>query len=76
MRKRFPLLLLVLVVAAAGTYAYNRMGTTPLVLTGIVTTNVDGKWYVSPLRSFTDIELTVLKSLEAKDAYALVKLLK
>jgi hypothetical protein len=44
--------------------------------TGVVTTNVDGKWYVSPLRSFTDIELTVLKSLDAKDAYALVKMLK
>ena len=44
--------------------------------TGIVTTNVDGKWYVSPLRSFTDIELTVLKSLTADDIYALLKLAK
>jgi len=39
MRKRLPLLLLVLVAAGAGTYAYRRMGPTPLVLTGIVTTN-------------------------------------
>jgi hypothetical protein len=44
--------------------------------TGIVTTNVDGKWYVSPLRSFTDVELTVLKSLTADDVYALLKLAK
>lgn len=42
--------------------------------TGIVTTEVDGKWYVSPLRSFTDVELTVLKSLTADDVYALLKL--
>lgn len=42
--------------------------------TGIVTTEVDGKWYVSPLRSFTDVELTVLKSLDANDIFALLKL--
>jgi hypothetical protein len=42
--------------------------------TGIVSTNVGGKWYVSPLRSFTDIEVTVLKSLTADDVYALLKL--
>jgi multidrug resistance efflux pump len=39
MRKRASLLALVLVAAAAGTYAYRRMGPAPLVLTGIVTTN-------------------------------------
>src|SRR5436309_14841813 len=39
MRKRLPLFLLVLVAAGAGTYAYRRLGPTPLVLTGIVTTN-------------------------------------
>jgi hypothetical protein len=44
--------------------------------TGVVTTNVGGKWYVSPLRSFTDIELTVLKSLDSKDVYALLKMIK
>ncbi len=44
--------------------------------TGVVTTNADGKWYVSPLRSFTDIELTVLKSLDSKDVYALLKMIK
>jgi hypothetical protein len=44
--------------------------------TGIVTTQVDGKWYVSPLRSFTDVELTVLKSLKADDIYALLKVAK
>jgi hypothetical protein len=42
----------------------------------VVTTQVDGKWYVSPLRSFTDIELTVLKSLDADDVYALLKMVK
>jgi hypothetical protein len=31
---------------------------------------------VSPLRSFTDIEVTVLKSLTADDVYALLKLVK
>src|SRR5437899_1261439 len=39
MRKRLPLLFLVLLAAGAGTYAYRRMGPAPLVLTGIVTTN-------------------------------------
>jgi len=39
MRKRLPLLLLLIALAGAGAYAYKRMGPTPLVLTGIVTTN-------------------------------------
>jgi len=39
MRKRAPLLLLLIAVAGAGAWAYSRMGPTPLVLTGIVTTN-------------------------------------
>ena len=39
MRKRLLLLLILLAVAGAGAYAYMRMGPSPLVLTGIVTTN-------------------------------------
>ena len=38
-RKRAILLLVLLLAAGAGTYAYRRMGTPALVLTGIVTTN-------------------------------------
>ena len=38
-RKRAALLLILLLAAGAGTYAYRRMGPAPLVLTGIVTTN-------------------------------------
>jgi HlyD family secretion protein len=39
MRTRLLLLLILLAVAGAGAYAYMRMGPSPLVLTGIVTTN-------------------------------------
>ncbi|CRK56206.1 proline-rich proteoglycan 2 [Alloactinosynnema sp. L-07] len=42
--------------------------------TGVVTTKVDGKWYVSPIRSITDIQVTALKSLEPEDIKALFKL--
>ncbi|WP_424185920.1 flagellar basal body protein FliL [Actinokineospora sp. G85] len=42
--------------------------------TGVVTTQVDGKWYVSPLRSLTDIEVTALKSLQPEDIKALIEL--
>ena len=39
MRKRLLLLLLLAVAAGAGFYRYHRLGASPLVLTGIVTTN-------------------------------------
>jgi len=39
MRTRLLLLLILVAAAGAGAYAYMRMGPTPLVLTGIVTTN-------------------------------------
>src|SRR5437899_3169207 len=39
MRKRLLLLVVLVAAAGAGAYAYMRMGPTPLVLTGIVTTN-------------------------------------
>ncbi|SDC18358.1 flagellar basal body protein FliL [Actinokineospora iranica] len=44
--------------------------------TGVVTTQVDGKWYVSPIRSVTDVAVTALKSLDAADVKALVKMAK
>jgi hypothetical protein len=42
--------------------------------TGVVTVEVDGKWYVSPIRSLTDVMVTALKSLEAEDVRALLEL--
>ncbi|MFC7616104.1 flagellar basal body protein FliL [Actinokineospora soli] len=42
--------------------------------TGVVTVEVDGKWYVSPIRSMTDLMVTALKSLEAEDVRALLEL--
>jgi len=42
--------------------------------TGVVTTEVDGKWYVSPLRSLTDVQVTALKSLQPEDIKALLQL--
>ena len=42
--------------------------------TGVVTVEVDGKWYVSPIRSLTDVMVTALQSLEAEDVRALLDL--
>ncbi|MGX7829738.1 flagellar basal body protein FliL [Actinokineospora sp. 24-640] len=44
--------------------------------TGIVTVEVDGKWYVSPIRSLTDVMVTALQSLEAEDIRALLEMAK
>ncbi|WP_018683573.1 hypothetical protein [Actinokineospora enzanensis] len=44
--------------------------------TGVVTTEVDGKWYVSPIRSITELEITALKSLQPADVKALLNLAK
>lgn len=43
---------------------------------GAVTTQVDGKWYVSPLRSYSGIVLTFLKALQPQDISYLVQLAK
>ncbi|MBB5954194.1 hypothetical protein FHS29_000764 [Saccharothrix tamanrassetensis] len=43
---------------------------------GVVTTEVDGKWYVSPIRSYSEIFLTLLRGLEPKDIDELLKLAK
>jgi hypothetical protein len=40
---------------------------------GVVATQVDGKWYVSPGRSFFEIVLTALRSLQPQDIEALIK---
>jgi len=41
---------------------------------GLVTTQVDGKWYVSPVRSFGDVFTSLLKGLEPGDIDYLIKL--
>jgi len=43
---------------------------------GVVTTEVDGKWYVSPVRSYSEVFLTLLRGLEPKDIDELLKLAK
>lgn len=40
--------------------------------TGVVATEVDGKWYVSPLRTYSELGLTALSDLTAEDVIALV----
>jgi hypothetical protein len=41
--------------------------------TGVVTTEVDGKWYVSPLRTYSELGLTALSDLTPEDVITLVK---
>ncbi len=41
---------------------------------GIVTVQVDGKWYVSPIRSFSDIFVSLLKGLDSGDVDYLISL--
>ena len=41
---------------------------------GVVTTQVDGKWYFSPFRSFGELELTALRSLTPDDVLALLEM--
>ncbi|WNV88747.1 flagellar basal body protein FliL [Umezawaea sp. Da 62-37] len=43
---------------------------------GLVSTEVDGKWYVSPIRSFSEVSLTLMRGLEPKDIDELLKLAK
>ena len=43
---------------------------------GVVATKVDGKWYVSPVRSYYELALTVFRGFEPKDVDALIELLK
>ena len=41
---------------------------------GIVTVQVDGQWYVSPVRSFSDIGVSLLKGLQPSDVDYLISL--
>ncbi|MFJ8959503.1 proline-rich domain-containing protein [Lentzea sp. NPDC102401] len=43
---------------------------------GVVSTEVDGKWYVSPVRSYYELALTLFRGFEPKDVDALIELLK
>jgi hypothetical protein len=40
--------------------------------TGVVATEVDGKWYVSPLRTYTELGLSAVSDLTPEDVIALV----
>ncbi len=40
---------------------------------GVVATEVDGKWYVSPFRTYSEIFLTLMRGLEPKDIDELLK---
>jgi hypothetical protein len=42
--------------------------------TGVVATEFDGKWYVSPLRTYSELGLTALSDLTPEDVIALVTL--
>jgi hypothetical protein len=41
--------------------------------TGVVATEFDGKWYVSPLRTYSELGLTALSDLTPEDVIALVQ---
>ena len=39
---------------------------------GVITTETDGKWYVSPVRTVLDLGPTLMSGLTAQDAQALI----
>ena len=43
---------------------------------GVVATEVDGKWYVSPFRTYSELFLTLMRGLEPKDLDELIKAVK
>ncbi|MGW4110995.1 flagellar basal body protein FliL [Actinosynnema sp. NPDC004786] len=43
---------------------------------GVVATEVDGKWYVSPFRTYSELFLTLMRGLEPKDIDELIKAIK
>ncbi|MBB5804140.1 hypothetical protein F4560_003908 [Saccharothrix ecbatanensis] len=43
---------------------------------GVVATEVDGKWYISPLRTYNELFLTLMRGLEPKDIDELIKAVK
>jgi len=42
--------------------------------TGVVVTEVDGKWYVSPLRTYTELGLSAISELTSEDVFALLEM--
>jgi hypothetical protein len=52
--------------------ALAHLGSGLLKNTGVVATEVDGKWYVSPLRTYSELGLTALSELTPEDVIALV----
>jgi hypothetical protein len=40
--------------------------------TGVVATEFDGKWYVSPLRTYTELGLSAMSDLTPEDVIALI----
>ncbi|WP_051386028.1 hypothetical protein [Actinokineospora inagensis] len=63
-------------MSTAATKAVTNLVKGMMANTGVITTEVDGKWYVSPIRSVTDLEVTALKSLQPEDIKALITLAK
>ncbi|TWP46750.1 flagellar basal body protein FliL [Lentzea tibetensis] len=43
---------------------------------GVVATEVDGKWYVSPIRTYYELALTLFRGLDPKDVDELLKVMK
>ncbi|WP_158842100.1 proline-rich domain-containing protein [Saccharothrix deserti] len=43
---------------------------------GVVATEVDGKWYVSPFRTYSELSLTLMRGLEPTDIDELIKAIK
>lgn len=52
--------------------ALSHLASGMLKNTGVVATEVDGKWYVSPLRTYSELGLTALSDLTPDDVIALV----
>jgi hypothetical protein len=52
--------------------ALTHLATGMLKNTGVVATEFDGKWYVSPLRTYTELGLSAISDLTPEDVIALV----
>ncbi|OLF15102.1 flagellar basal body-associated FliL family protein [Actinophytocola xanthii] len=52
--------------------ALTHLATGMLKNTGVVVTEFDGKWYVSPLRTYTELGLSAMSDLTPEDVIALV----
>jgi hypothetical protein len=54
--------------------ALSNLASGMLKNTGVVATEFDGKWYVSPLRTYSELGLTALSDLTPEDVLALVSM--